>query len=170
MIRRVFTLASALSLLAFVATAVLWVRSYWVAEGWICEGAANRTSMMSVRGELQLQHIAYPPKSHIPFSTPAGYFRRRPENVRPIRLPPQWHFAGLRSNNTMGGTDSIRFRILYVPDWIVVGCSLLLPALWAFAALRDPMGRRPGHCPACGYDLRATPDRCPECGVPVRRS
>jgi hypothetical protein len=41
--------------------------------------------------------------------------------------------------------------------------TLLLWSLAFLVARRKP--QVPGHCPACGYDLRASPDRCPECGA-----
>jgi hypothetical protein len=44
----------------------------------------------------------------------------------------------------------------------VLVCSGLGIAYLVMAAKRTP-----GHCPKCGYDLRASPTRCPECGSPV---
>ena len=69
-------------------------------------------------------------------------------------------------------------RRLDVPVWSIpywqLALALALPApLWlTLRALRAAVARhlrprlRPaGLCPACGYDLRATPGRCPECGA-----
>jgi hypothetical protein len=56
---------------------------------------------------------------------------------------------------------------LVVPHWAVVLALAVLPAAWIWRRHRAGLParrRRRGLCPACGYDVRATPDLCPECG------
>jgi hypothetical protein len=53
--------------------------------------------------------------------------------------------------------------------WTIPIWSALLPCAWpaARASVRDLRRwnrRRRNRCPACAYDLRATPGKCPECG------
>jgi hypothetical protein len=50
--------------------------------------------------------------------------------------------------------------VLLVCAWLA---SLVVRATGRLSG-RRPRLTRSGRCPACGYDLRATPDRCPECG------
>ena len=55
-------------------------------------------------------------------------------------------------------------RVLAVPWWCLIAVmGSGATGLYA-KALQSRRRAAASLCPACGYDLRATPDRCPECG------
>jgi len=85
-------------------------------------------------------------------------------------IPYNWNALGFAY---AGKTDTIKgvivqWQLLTLPYWFLTLASAILPATWLrkFIRRRRERGRASrGHCPACGYDLRASPDRCPECGT-----
>jgi hypothetical protein len=78
-------------------------------------------------------------------------------------------FVALDAQGTVQdrGGQFAEFTVSYL--W-ALALTILLPLLWLLVRHRTRRSRRArGLCPACGYDLRATPERCPECGT-IRRS
>jgi hypothetical protein len=63
-----------------------------------------------------------------------------------------------------------RERHLSIPFWLLI--VLTATAGWLLGRRNWIVRRRVinGQCPACGYDVRATPDHCPECGFTAAAS
>lgn len=161
-----FTLASAAWLLLFLATDVLWWRSYrhydtleytrlWQANSPDNDPPSDKyleVGFSSSRGEVIIDRRyvwsdygdlkwSYSAQASIDFAIPHGGFFHEAEN----------HLGE---------------EVIAVPWWSVA----LVTALTALALAVARGGQRHGvgTCIACGYDLRASPQRCPECGTPVR--
>jgi hypothetical protein len=74
----------------------------------------------------------------------------------------QWHAAGFGFDAS--GQFGQQYRIV-APHWFVILLTGALPLLWLVRQHQAHHAARGRLCPACGYDLRATPDHCPECGT-----
>jgi hypothetical protein len=160
-----------LSLLLCLATAALWVRSYWVGEAVRPRTGEWIWVLNSVRGSITIGSYRPSPNFQVP---PYTRFVPLPAPSRPNppadpRVPIDWHVMGFGLRITRGGTLTTRSgRSTFFPGWMAVTPHAALVVV--FAALpavrfRPRRRRTPGLCATCGYDLRATPERCPECGA-----
>jgi len=167
--RRLLNLLTALSLLVCVASMAAWARGYrW-------GGAAEvRVGRRAYQVSWPVGRIALARRPAVGPDPPGGYqlLSHPPAdldlwyNARRSAGPPFTYFSW----GGFGWLDDRGLRAVFAPAWFVCLAAAALAA-WRFPRERRrrriDRRRRAGLCPACGYDLRATPERCPECG-PVR--
>jgi hypothetical protein len=175
MIRRLFTILSVLSLLLCVAACVLWASSYAALRSWSFGDGRVVYSVGLYRGRWEAhRYVEDDPRFR--YERPGVTYKSMPaaeadEFGITVNLLAQlsgdldFDRWGVRVYHYAQPWTSHRTYLLTAPAWPVVLLSGLMPAASALARLRAVRRKRAGHCPTCGYDLRATPDRCPECGA-----
>jgi hypothetical protein len=174
MLRRLFTLLSVLSLAVCVAMCVLWVHSHWRVDSLTVMSPKLRPSptvavyhIVSADGKLwvirswvgddgSLQPHVNLWSADRALSTylicmfPQNLYWRSAKSQSPIL----WNY------NPFPDTSGI-----VMSDLAIALLAFTFPLACLFEIRRRHARKRSGPCPACGYDLRATPDRCPECGT-----
>jgi hypothetical protein len=182
--RRPLTLAAAASLLLFVATVALWVRSYWrldvIDHIRIVNETVRRFEVGSLNGTFELSSKREPvPLGGEGLAFVAGYRYgssnyESPPQPRPRDVAKFFASAGASTRWFLGfgfvifePANGSSARYIWLPHWSLALSFAILPVLRMRAVIRSRKFGRVGRCTACGYDLRATPDRCPECGVPA---
>jgi hypothetical protein len=169
----VFSGLASLSLLLCIATAAIWVRSYFagdmlrlgVSQSGVAEVVFWRLKIVSGRGGMQVWFDRGTTNRSNP--TMLGNLRHFP---MPVRYPFDAYispapptFAGFQVFNSSSRYE--RYFGITAPMWFWLAVLIPLPILAIRSNYLERRAGQIGHCRRCGYDLRATPDRCPECGM-----
>ena len=186
MTRRLLNLLTALSLLMCVVACALWVRSYRATDSLDYTSGRNEYGGGTFPGGVHLSRTFAPEvQSYMRdgwFFDSHAYGPGRIGSADVTWLPEQhdwshWGFdaryredapddttPGAIVPRTPGRPLLFATWTLSLPCWFLALATGVLPAAWVARTIRSRTRRTRRHCPACGYDLRATLERCPECG------
>ena len=160
--RHLFTVASAVSLLLFAAASLLWIRGHYLTDLFWCRSPSpgriacleSSRGLVVVGGRYATFGQSF---AHLSYNVDRN-------NLDLLGAGTHAHDWGKFRYATVsvarGGGSFVRF-----PLWSACVFFAILPALW-WRRSRQQL-RRPGLCPTCLYDLRASTQRCPECGTPI---
>jgi hypothetical protein len=184
--RWLFNGVASLSMLICLATAVVWVRSYWVADSllWM-DGDYEPVIYEDWRtfdcncGGVRVSHEHY--EWHGAFSGAIfkghsfSHGRSQATNYPYYTISFQW--APPTTDLRLKGFEFVylhdeynRVQSVTIPLAAIFFPALFLPALRTRQGIKRRCQSKGNFCTSCGYDLRATPDRCPECGtVPTKK-
>jgi hypothetical protein len=168
--RRLFNVAAAMSLVLWLGTVALWMRSYRFKDV-LCYSCPPKTiGVGSIHGRVGFEWITLQGAPTGPAS--AGWYYTTYADADPPPMPSTGWLARLGFGYSANGASNPLFAItgglLVIPHW-AVATVLAVPSLRWFWKRHRRAGRSRAFCARCGYDLRATPDRCPECGAAPNR-
>lgn len=145
-----------------VVMIVFWIRGYYAHDALWCQ-ARKGGPLIGVVSVLASTSLII----HERYGWRPGVYWRSTEETGTVQQmihrtsrEPNWEFCGF------GFAHSYAWRtwVLTVPDWLVIVLAGAWPLKWTLHKRRVARRDKSGLCPACGYDLRASPQRCPECG------
>ena len=167
---------SAFSLLLFVATVGVWIRSYFLRDifGYVSTATHNHHMVQSLLGNLHITSHLDGGSTPRPLSWQTdrlahGAIWNGGMSSYPVKVE---GFLGHVWQNYIHSPFSpdysrritMHYRLIVIPYWSPALLFSILPAIWIWRFFKYGHRRKIGHCPKCNYDLRATPERCPECG------
>src|SRR5687767_7453056 len=176
MTRRLLNLLTVLSLLLCTAAGSLWARSYWMAERVQWRSDAGWREVLSAKGHLQVglyssdrpgpRAESHGPRYDRDQARPPYNWLLEMNGSRGDTLA-NWERTGFAWHERRNVGSGTLHAVAVAPFWSFLAITAVPPLAWITLRLRSRIRRRrtrSGLCPACGYDMRATPGRCPECG------